>query len=356
MTASKNTKKLTFEGEKLFIGIDTHKKNWKVCIHNQLMFLKKFSMNPNPTELLSFLNRNYPGGNYFSVYEAGFCGFHIHRKLVSLGINNIIVNPADVPTTYKEKNQKSDPIDCNKLSRELKNNSLTGIYIPDINLESLRSLGRYRKQVYKRSTQIKCRIKSLLNFVGIATPKDIVSQYWSKNYINWLKKTEFESSNYRMILDNHIEDFEYNRVKKLSLLRKIRKEFRETEICKYLTSVPGIGLLSAFIIYSELLDIKRFKKLDYIASFIGLIPSTKSSGEKEVSIGITIRCVKEIRRIMIQAAWVAVRVDPALTLAFIELTKRMPKQKAIIKVARKLLNRIRYVWLNKTTYELGTIE
>ncbi len=48
--------------------------------------------------------------------------------------------------------------------------------------------------------------------------------------------------------------------------------------------------------------------------------------------------------------WIAVRQDPALLMAFERLTKKMPKTRAIIHIARKLLNRIRYVLKNQKEY------
>jgi hypothetical protein len=62
-----------------------------------------------------------------------------------------------------------------------------------------------------------------------------------------------------------------------------------------------------------------------------------------------------LRNLLIEAAWIVVRRDPVITEYFGEITKRMSKSKAIIKVARKLLNRIRAVWLRKTTYAEGVI-
>ena len=58
---------------------------------------------------------------------------------------------------------------------------------------------------------------------------------------------------------------------------------------------------------------------------------------------------------MVEAAWVAIGVDPALNLAYENLKKRMPGQKAIIRIARKLLSRIRYVLPHQITYEKGVI-
>jgi hypothetical protein len=57
----------------------------------------------------------------------------------------------------------------------------------------------------------------------------------------------------------------------------------------------------------------------------------------------------------IESAWVAVRKDPALTLKYSELIRRMSKQEAIIRIAKKLLNRIRFVWKNNTCYSFALV-
>ncbi len=80
--------------------------------------------------MYGFLTRSYPGAEYHSVYEAGFCGFWIHERLTALGIDNIVVNPADVPTKSSEKLRKTDTVDSGKLARSLRANELKGIYTP----------------------------------------------------------------------------------------------------------------------------------------------------------------------------------------------------------------------------------
>ena len=80
------------------------------------------------------------------MYEAGFCGFWIHERLTALGIDNIVVNPADVPTKSSEKLRKSDAVDSGKLARSLRANELKGIYTPDSVSLEMRSLIRLQKQ------------------------------------------------------------------------------------------------------------------------------------------------------------------------------------------------------------------
>jgi transposase len=123
-----------------------------------------------------------------------------------------------------------------------------------------------------------------------------------------------------------------------------------------LRTVPGVGLITAFVLYVELVDIKRFKGLDKIQAYIGFVLSTSSSGEKEHVNGITNRHNKLLRNIIIESAWIAVRKDPALTSAFNQLTKRLTKQRAIVRIAKRLVNRIRWVWLHQKEYVPALVE
>ena len=79
------------------------------------------------------------------------------------------------------------------------------------------------------------------------------------------------------------------------------------------------------------------------------------SGEKEKVLGLSNRHNRYLRNMLIESAWVAVRKDPALTLKYSELIRRMSKQEAIIRIAKKLLNRIRFVWKNNTCYSFALV-
>jgi transposase len=109
-------------------------------------------------------------------------------------------------------------------------------------------------------------------------------------------------------------------------------------------------------ILTELEDISRFKTLDKLCSFIGLVPMTNSSGEKESVGGITQRQNKVLRSMIIESSWIAIRNDSALMLAYQELIKRKKPTRAIIKIAKKLVNRIRYVLKNKTLYVSAVVQ
>jgi transposase len=339
-----------------YIGIDTHLKNWTVTIRSNNLELKTFSMNPSAEQLHKYLTYNYPNGIFYIVYEAGFSGFWPCRKLNELGLNCIVVNPADVPTSDKEKTNKSDPVDSRKLARELENGSLNPIYIPSVDKEQLRSLMRLRFRLVQNQTRTKNRIKGLLYNYGITIPKEYSSNSrWSGYFIHWLNSVAFESSAGTYTLQNLLLQLQQIREHHKTVLRQLRAEAKNNDIAPIinsLTSVPGIAFITAMSLYTELIDINRFSNFDCLCSFVGLVPSTHSSGLTEYSKGISFRHNKFLRPLIVESAWVAVKKDPALTLKYYKLCKIMPKQKAIIRIAKKLLRRIRHVWINNDQYLL----
>jgi transposase len=353
--------KLNFEGQNIYVGIDVHKKDWKVCVFSEHLEHKQFVQPPDAEALKSYLHRHFPGAAYYSAYEAGFCGFHVHSKLTEAGIENIVVNAADVPTTHKEKSHKTDKRDSRKLGRSLRAKELTGIHIPARKTQEDRSLLRTRYTVRKDLTRLKLRIKSLLNFYGIEHPEQFSSagKHWSLRYMAWLKTVPMEHESGRTVLQTLTYQAEDLRKTQLSVTRKIRELSRTdcyTKNFELLESIPGIGLITGMCFLTEIEDIHRFSSSDHLAAFIGLIPSCHSSGEKENNGAITSRAHKHMRDMIVESAWIAAQKDPALHLAFANLCKRMEPNKAIIRIARKLLNRMYHVLKTKTIYICGKVE
>ena len=103
------------------------------------------------------------------------------------------------------------------------------------------------------------------------------------------------------------------------------------------------------------MDIKRFPGIDQLCSYVGLVPSVHSSGDRHSEKGLTNRRNRYLRYLIIESAWVAVRQDPALLLCYNHYCQRMKKQEAIIRIAKKLLNRIRHVWNEEESYVYSVV-
>lgn len=351
--------KLDFTGQNIYVGFDVHLKSWKVTIMTDKLFHKTFSQPPQPKVLYQYLTKTFPGGTYYSAYEAGFCGYWIHNSLKALGVHSIVVNAADIPTTHKETVQKEDTRDSRKIARSLKNGDLTSIYVPSLKTLDDRSLIRTRSMLVKDLARNKNRIKSFLYFHGIEIPQHLCQTQWSKRFIDWLDSMELPEKSSRNSLDVIILTSKNLRASILHVTRQINElsktEYYNEQIA-FLKSIPGVGLLTAMTLLTELETINRFKQFDNLCSFIGLVPSTHSSGEKDLVGNITKRGHTMLRSAIIESAWVAVRHDPALIKSYHEYCRRMDPNKAIVRIARKLLSRIRYVLKNKQPYECSVVK
>jgi transposase len=349
--------KIDFKNQTLYIGIDIHKKHWTVSIFSKHIECKTFSQPPEPMKLVSHLHRHYPNATYKAVYEAGYSGFWICDELQERGIDCIVVNPADVPTKGKERRHKNDRVDSRKLARELRDNSLLrGIHIPTPSIRADRSLTRIRTQMIRKQTRCKNQIKSLLSYYGNKLDPNVTDKYWSRKFIAWLQAIEFEHTEVRTTLNLLIDELLYFRKSLLRVTRQIRELSRTPRYAKnvqLLLTVPGVGLITAMILLTEIIRIDRFQSLDQLSSYFGLIPTEDSSGDRQFDGSITPCGNRFLKHIIVEAAWVAVRKDPALNLKFEKLARRMKKQEAIIICAKSLINRIRYVLKNKQGYVLS---
>src|ERR1051326_6887977 len=312
-------KTLSFEGETICIGLDVHKTNWKVNSRMSNVELPAFCQDPNPQVLSNYFKKNYPGAKLKVVYEAGFCGFGIQRSLTELGMECIVVNAADVPSSDKERKRKDDKRDARKLSRELADGNLEAIYVPSVEMEQARSLVRQRYRLVQDQTRCKNRVKHMLMFNGIHLNRD--KERWSNQYVKSLEQVPCNSVALRQALDLAIE--QYKQIK--------------------------------LILQTEIQDMHRFKTLSQLCGYAGFVPDISSTNEKMIVKGITYRSNEFLRKAIIESSWMLIRHDPAMLMKYTEYRKRMSKNKAIIRISKHLLARIRYVWNNQKQYEKGIV-
>ena len=349
-------KQLNFAGETIYAGLDVHKTNWKINSRMGNLELTCFSQNPNAEQLARYFKNHYPGAAVKVVYEAGFCGFGIQRSLNELGMECIVVNAADVPTSDKERKRKDDKLDARKLSRELADGSLEGIYIPEVEMEQARTLVRQRFRLVQDQTRCKNRIKHILMFSGIELA--IKQQRCSRKHLEEMERLECKTQPLKTALLLAIEEYKQIRtiLNQANLaIRELAKQPVFATIQRYLQSIDGMGLLNGMVIQTEIQDINRFKTLDTLCGYAGFVPDISSSNDSMIIKGITSRCNEFLRKAIIESSWMLIRKDPAMLMKYNEYRRRMNKNKAIIRIGKHLLARIRYVWNNQKEYERGIV-
>ncbi|MBK9025062.1 MAG: IS110 family transposase [Saprospiraceae bacterium] len=348
-------KVIDFSGQNIYVGLDVHKKSWSATVLTDELEHRTFTIVPDAKMLTKYLEKNFPGANYYSAYEAGFCGFTHHRELNENGVKNIVVNASDVPSTNKDYTTKTDNVDSRKIARALRAKTLKSIHVFDRDHEEFRGLARQRQIFQRDLRRYKQRIKSFLMYYGIDIPEELVQSDWSKSFESWLGKIRLSTNYGNSALENLVIGYRFHKdqVRQVSIeLRASARKFHKKEYY-LLRTIPGVGPLTSIALITEIGDIKRFKTINQFCSYVGLMPMSFSSGETERIGGMTFRNNTWLRSMLVEASWQAVRKDPAMLLYYKQHVNRGNGKRAIIKVARKLLARIRFVLMNQQAYELG---
>ena len=347
--------KISFRGQKIFIGIDVHKKNWDVAIAPEVGNVKRHTQKASAKELFDFLKKHYPDGDYLAVYESGFSGFSTYYALKDVGIECKVIHAADVPTTQYEEVMKTDRVDSVKLVRSLKAGLLKGIYIREKENIDDRSVVRIRKTIQKQLSGYKARVKHMLHCNGVSFPErfEKPGSHWSKAFLKWLKEDVTLLSSTRNSLDLLIRQVETIRLTLLEatkMMRSLSQTERYKHKCDLLMTVPGIGFIVSMCILTEIYDVKRFHNEKEFAAYLGLIPTSHSSGDKVVHGEMTFRGNKQLGPMIIETAWISICKDAGLGSLYLRYKERMKPQEAIVRIARKLSNIIFAVLKNETQY------
>jgi transposase len=257
--------------------------------------------------------------------------------------------------TEPGKRVKTNRLDSKNLSVRLRGGELRGVHVPGRSYRELRHLVQLRDTQTRQLTATKCRIKALLLYEGIDFPEP--SGHWNARAIDGLRTLPC-TSEVRFKLDHLIGTLYFHFNSAAVVQKRIRQfcqndpELRQS--ISLLTSLPGVGWITAAHAVARLGDWREIKNVRQIAGFLGLVSSEHSTGDKENRGPITRSGDSRLRNKIIQCAWVAINKDPELRAFYRSVFLRQPKKvaarKAIVAVARKLTTRMYVVLKEQRPY------
>lgn len=345
-----------FSGKQLYVGIDVHKENWQVAVYYQGLVLSNSNMEGTSQRVIQYLRKQYGNASFKCVYECGAWGFNLCRDLWAAGMDCIVVNPADILTSNKDSLSKTDQVDARKLAMHHSAGLLLGVDVPSEKLQKQRSLIRFRKKLWQDLVRCKNRLKSELCFQGIIIPERFDTPHWSSNFMAWITQQAHKDECLKDTLLLMLEEVKNLRDIMLKTEKKLREMMQSEDFSKQsglLRSIPGVGPLTAMLFLLELGDIRRFKSFDHLNRFVGFCPDSHSSAGKDKQTGLTQRGHCQLRSAIIEASWQLIRRDAAMLEDYKKLQQRMKGQQAIIRIARRLLRRMRAVLLSGKVYMKG---
>jgi transposase len=315
-----------------------------VTFTDQGTMRQSFKLPYSASALLNYTRKHFPGQRVAFVYEAGPTGFGLYDELTAAHHPCLVVSPSMVPTAPR-KRVKTNRLDSNQLSDGLRGGQLRSIHVPAACYRELRHLVQLRDTQVAQLKASKCRIKSLLLYEGIPFPA--ANGQWSGRVLWQLAELPC-SAVVRFKLDQLIAAMQFHFQSAARVQKQIRRfcqsdpELRQS--LSFLTSLPGVGSITATHALARLGDWRQITNVRQIAGFLGLVSSEHSTGDQENRGPITRIGDSRLRNKLIQCAWTAIRKDPELRAFYRRIYERQPRKvaarKAIVAVARKLTTRM----------------
>jgi transposase len=290
----------------LFVGLDVHKDSISVAhAEANCPDLPHFvgPIGTRQSDIDKLVRRLHGKASHLVfAYEAGPCGYVLHRHLARKGLDCRVVAPSLIPKRPGDK-VKNDRRDAVELAPLLRSGDLTSVYVPSVEDEAIRDLCRARDAARVTLKAAKLRLKSFLlrlglNYTGRAD--------WTDAHRRYLAKVVCPTPAQQIVFQEFVRAVD----EQVDRLRRVEHElvehapkWRLYPVVEALQVLRGVQWIVALTVVAELGDLTRFQSPRQLAAFVGLIPSEYSTGPTRRQGPITKAGNARARRALVEGAW-----------------------------------------------------
>jgi len=335
---------------KIYIGIDLHKhtQTW-VGIPEQgkeKLFTKEFKVTPDGVaEAIRFVKGF--NSTLIAVLEP-CCGWMwVKKQLEFSGVEVHVTNPRKI-RAIADSVKKTDENDAHTLALLLRTGMIHESRDLPEDIKKLRSLVRERSFFVQLCTTVRCRLEGVVTREGRHLIEGSLSSKKGTRLIISSDHQEWKDHSITIQeIENHIRTLE----------KVMTEKAKEIPICKLLQTVPGIGVVSALTIYTEVGDFNAFKRPEQLAAFSGLVPTERSSGGVQRLGHITHTGSKHLRYILVEAAMHVydTKENEVLYSFYRNIKERSGAMRARVALARKILTICWYIVTRNEPYQARTL-
>ncbi|MBM4130731.1 IS110 family transposase [bacterium] len=335
----------------IWVGMDVHQASITAAI------LHGDSVEPQVVRLPGDLNaarrlfrRLAEKGVPRACYEASGAGYVLQRTLSDDGFHCEVIAPSLIPSRPGD-HRKTDRLDAVHLAQQFRSGHLTAVSVPDVDQEAVRHLVRARLFNRIQITRSKNRITGILRVAGYHFTETETG--WTKAHRAWMAKLRRELTGpMQTVLASELQLLEYLEASLSSLeaaITEVSVQSPWREPVEALCCFRGVKTLTAMTIVSEIGDIKRFSSPRQLMSYVGLVPSERSSGERSRRGPITKAGNRHLRRVLIESSQPC-RRRAASTLRL--QRRRAGQNPTLVGIALKAQHRLerRYAHLARTKH------
>ena len=295
------------------------------------------------------------------AYEASGQGYGLYDELTAAGIECYVLAPTKMEKSAQQRKQKTDEKDALRILEALRGHFLAGndlpamAWIPDHQTREDREVVRCRLDAQEKVTLVKTQVQSLLKRNRVSKPAEVGKSSWTVRHRRWLAEVVGEKESLpagaRVALESLLRQLAFleGEVARLDgKLENLSKEPRYAWPVKAMRKrQKGVGTLTAMVYLTEMGDLSRFRNRRQVAAYLGVVPSSNDSGERERKGHITRQGSPRVRKVLCQAVWSAIRSAPQLRAAYQRIAAKNPKKKkiAVVAMMRRLGIRLWHIGL-----------
>jgi transposase len=328
------------------VAIDLGGRESQICVRAQDGTI--IEEKRHPTRLLDKLMTRWPQSRV--IVETSAEAFRVADAAKAAG-HEVRVVPATLVKTLGvgARGIKTDQRDARTLSEVSCRIDLPSVHVPSELSRELKTMCGNRESL------IECRTRLINNVRGW-----LRTQLWrirTGATTTFPTRLRESSSTNQRALPEHVEEtlqiIEQLTVQIRSATTRLEKIAEKHPVCVRLMSVPGVGPVTAVRFLAALDDASRFRNAHAVQSYVGLTPGEHSSSDKQHRTSITKAGPAPLRRVLIQAAWTALRTRPndPMVIWATKLAARKHKFIAVVALARKLTGILFALWRDGTTYQ-----
>lgn len=289
-----------------FVGLDVHKDSIAVAIADSKSAEVRFYGNiPNTGVAIRTLAQKLSEDQacLAFVYEAGPCGYGVHRMLLEAGHECRVIAPSLIPKKSGDR-VKTDRRDALMLARLHRAGELTPVWVPGSEQEAMRDLSRLREDLKAQERYLKQRLSAFLLRNGKSVPKKMTKgtpRYWA-----WVADLAFSQPTAQVVLQEYAEAVKEITKRIQGIETQIARSLESYDLAplvRALMALRGVDTITAFTVVAELGDLSRFDTAPRFMAYLGLVPSEASSGGTIKRGPITKTGNGHVRRVLVESAW-----------------------------------------------------
>jgi transposase len=330
------------------VGVDLHKDTLTACVFcgccGEVSFQKlSCKCRVQIREYFAALPRPHT----VAIESVGF--YRWLWELLEPIVEKLILADATQARALAGRRLKTDREDSLNIAELLSAGRLPTSYAPPLEVQLLRDITRHRNGFSRQHARVLCRVKSIMNANNRPGPARLESD----GLIRHLRgQGEKLPARHVAMLWQCVDQLALTERQMQEAGRTIgevvqRDSFREVH--EILMSFPGVAQLTAATVIAEIGDFQRFQDAKAIGRYAGLNPRVFASGGKQRMGHIAKTGSADLRWILQQAAWTAIRCDEHVRRIFLRIAKRSGRKAAAVAIARKLLT---WMWSAVTKGEV----